>query len=91
MSIVSNGIKFSFHDWDFDCDGDYGHIYFTVPADTFKVDGNNGSYSWESKNGEQIVSHATPCMECEVFRLQSIVSILQEAADDICINLTRVK
>jgi len=61
MIIYVKDIPFELLKWDFQEDGEFGAIYFTVPGAPFARGSNNGA----SFNG-LVVRCATPCMENSV-------------------------
>jgi hypothetical protein len=91
------GIKFFPHKWDFSQGGEYGHISFHVPYDTFEEGENNGycATNFQDRSGKYQLVEACNSQECghaaKGWGSATLKDALENAARDCCMNLTRKK
>lgn len=84
------GIEFEIEKWDFNNDGMFGHIYFTVPKGSYKYDSNNGAYCYKKDSKYDGIHVATPCFLDEEDAMEIPLSkILKEAIAFADLNLQR--
>lgn len=84
-------VEYTIEKWEFNIDGMYGHIYFTVDKGIYKYDANNGAYCSSIDETRDLINVATPCFldEDEVIRLP-LYQIFKQAIEFADFNLTRL-
>jgi len=86
-----DNIKFTIDKWEFNIDGNFGHIYFTVDKGSYEYDANNGAYCTELNEKYDLINVATPCFLDDWKAVDlSLVEIFKEAIEFADLNLTRL-
>lgn len=86
-----DNIEYTIEKWEFNIDGIYGHIYFTVDKGNYKYDENNGAYCSSMDETHDLINVATPCFLNEDNAIElSLLQIFKSAIEFADLNLTRL-
>ncbi|MBK5482987.1 hypothetical protein JFV29_14155 [Peribacillus sp. TH16] len=82
-------IEYEIDKWEFNVDGMFGHIHFTVPKGSYEYNANNGAYCSKKDNEYDLIHVATPCFLDEENAIEmSLSQIFKEAIAFADLNLS---